>query len=112
MLLRQGYKVLVADDTDEAQRICAAPEPPIHLLLTDVVMPRMNGPELAERLRRLRPSMKVIFMSGYAEQAVVRHGVLDAAAAYLPKPLVPAVMARRVREVLDGAAPSGKARPP
>jgi hypothetical protein len=51
-------------------------------------------------------------MSGYAEQAVVRHGVLDAAAAYLPKPLVPAVMARRVREVLDGAAPSGKARPP
>jgi PAS domain S-box-containing protein len=104
ILRRHGYTVLAAADVEEAIRLCAQPAPPIALLLTDVVMPRMSGPELAKRLVELRPEMKVIFMSGYTEQAVVRHGVLDAAAAYLPKPLVPAVLARRVREVLDGTS--------
>jgi DNA-binding NarL/FixJ family response regulator len=94
--------VLAASDVDEAIRLCARHELPIALLLTDVVMPRMSGPELAQQLMKLRPEMKVIFMSGYTEQAVVKHGVLDAAAVYLSKPLVPAVLARRVREVLDG----------
>jgi CheY-like chemotaxis protein len=102
ILRRQGYTVLAASDVDEAIRLCARHELPIALLLTDVVMPRMSGPELAQQLMKLRPEMKVIFMSGYTEQAVVKHGVLDAAAVYLSKPLVPAVLARRVREVLDG----------
>jgi PAS domain S-box-containing protein len=101
ILRRYGYDVLTAADADDAIRLCAQPEPHIALLLTDVVMPRMSGPELAQRLVSLRPDMKVIFMSGYTEQAIVRHGVLAAADAYLAKPLVPAVLARRVREILD-----------
>jgi PAS domain S-box-containing protein len=102
ILRRQGYTVLAASDVDEAIRLCARRELPIALLLTDVVMPRMSGPELAQQLVTVRPEMKVIFMSGYTEQAVVKHGVLDAAAAYVAKPLVPATLARKVREVLDG----------
>ena len=73
---------------------------PIHLMVTDVVMPRMSGRELADRLIPLRPAMKVLFMSGYTEDALVQHGVADLTVAFLQKPFKPIELARRVHAVL------------
>jgi two-component system cell cycle sensor histidine kinase/response regulator CckA len=104
ILRRFGYHVLTARNAGEALLFCERHPHQIHLLLTDVVMPQMNGPELAARLMPMRPDMKVLFMSGYTEDAIIHHGVLDSGFAYLQKPLVPESLGRRVREVLDGPA--------
>ena len=97
-----GYSVLIAATPAEALEIAAGHPGPIDLLLSDVVMPGMGGRELAERVDKLRPNTRVLFMSGYTDDAIVRHGVLAARMAFIQKPFSPAALARKIREVLDG----------
>ncbi len=101
MLMHQGYRVIEASCGEEALRICEQHPGPIHLLLSDVVMPNMSGRELASRLCAVRPELKVLYMTGYTEDAIVQHGVLEPGVAVLNKPFLSDVLARKVREVLD-----------
>jgi CheY-like chemotaxis protein len=103
-----GYRVLVAKQGEDAIRLCIEHAQEIHLLLTDVVMPGAGGKEVADRLGSLRPGIKVLFMSGYTDEAIVHHGVLDSNVKFIQKPFSPAALARKVREVLDsnGTGPS------
>jgi len=99
-LRMKGYTVLEAGHGDEALRIARGHAGEISLMITDVIMPGMNGRELAERMAILRPEMKVLYMSGYAEAAVYRKGVLDPGAPFLQKPFGPPDLGRKVRDVL------------
>jgi two-component system cell cycle sensor histidine kinase/response regulator CckA len=101
VLQRQGYTVLVACCGEEALTISQQYQQPIHLLVTDVVMPKMSGPQLASQLKRLRPGIKVLCLSGYTDSAMVRHGMLQSDRHFLPKPFSPTDLARKVRELLD-----------
>ncbi len=101
MLEANGYEVLSVRDADEAARVCTERPSGVDLLLTDVMMPEVNGRVLAERLGALAPSMRILFMSGYSDEAVHRHGVLGESAAFLEKPFTERTLARKVREVLD-----------
>ena len=101
LLGARGYTMLEAIRADEALRICQQHPGPIHLLLTDVVMPQMTGPALAESLQVLRPTMKVLYMSGYTDHAVFRNGALQAGTSFLQKPFTPETLAQNVRRVLD-----------
>jgi PAS domain S-box-containing protein len=100
-LTRKGYRVLEAANGGEALLRCESEQAPIHLLVTDVVMPGLGGADLAQRLAPLRPDMKVLFISGYADRAAARHGTIQPGAAYLEKPFSLEALARKVREVLD-----------
>ena len=99
-----GYTVLAAANGDEALAICAQHVGDIHLILTDVVMPRMSGKMLAQKLAQTRPTLKVLYMSGYTDDAIVHHGVLDAETQFLAKPFTAPDLARKVRVVLDGGS--------
>lgn len=101
VLAGNGYKVLEASDGDTALRVAMSHEGPIHLLVTDVVMPGLGGPKLAERIASLHHETRILFLSGYTDDAVVRHGILHDEVEFLQKPFSPLVLARKVREVLD-----------
>jgi DNA-binding NtrC family response regulator len=101
ILERQGYRVLVAHDADEAIAIRERHAEPIHLLLTDVVMPRMSGAELATHFAKRWPNMKVLYMSGYADGSVVANGLIEQGDAFLQKPFTSELLADKVRFVLD-----------
>jgi len=101
ILQMQGYAVLEARDGEQALQVAEEHQGGFQLLLTDVVMPRMGGRRLAERLAQAHPGLKVLFLSGYTDDAVVRHGVLEAEVAFLQKPFTPSALAEKVRDVLD-----------
>jgi len=101
ILQMRGYTILEALDVNDARRICETHPDPIHLMLTDVVMPQMSGRALADSLTGFRPSMRVLYMSGYTDDAIVQHGVLNPGTPFLQKPFTPGNLARKVREVLD-----------
>jgi CheY-like chemotaxis protein len=96
-----GYEMLTAQSVDACMALVKAREGAIHLLLTDVVMPGLNGRELYERLRELRPELKVLFMSGYTTDVIANHGVLDEGVHFLPKPFTRSVLSIKIREALD-----------
>ncbi|MBW3630841.1 MAG: PAS domain S-box protein [Gemmatimonadetes bacterium] len=106
ILQRCGYKVLAARNGAHALRLCEEAEGRIDLLITDVVMPGMGGRELAETLSDLHPCLRVLYMSGYTDDAILRHGV-EGGMAFLPKPFTPAEMAQTVRQMLDVPASPG-----
>jgi signal transduction histidine kinase len=101
ILKTQGYRVLETSNGSDAFRCGEQEAGPIHLMVTDVVMPGMNGPELAKRLIPLRPEMKVLYISGYTDNAIVHHGVLEKGVNYIQKPFTVEGLARKVRDVLD-----------
>ncbi|MBB4637408.1 PAS domain S-box protein [Longimicrobium terrae] len=107
VLARMGYSVLEAENGEEAIRVAALHDGPIDLLVTDVVMPRLGGPEAARGIRLTRPGLRVVYMSGYAEDAVERHGVLEPGTAFVQKPFAPASLAQAVRQVLAGTWSAG-----
>ncbi|MEK7408972.1 MAG: PAS domain S-box protein [Acidobacteriota bacterium] len=104
MLRRQGYTVLTADDGAEALEIWDRQQESIQMLVTDVIMPRVGGRELAERLRQSRPNLPVLYISGYTDEVIARHGILDSDAGFLQKPFTQAELGRKVRAALDTAA--------
>jgi len=101
LLQRQGYTVIETRHGGEAMLECERNPSTIHLLLTDVVLTHMNGRELAQKLLPMRPEMKVLFMSGYSEEAIAQHGVLNPGTEFLQKPFTTEALIRKVREMLD-----------
>ncbi len=105
ILEEAGYRVLRASGPTEALALCEG-ESPVHLLLTDVIMPKMNGRELADRVRALRPGLKAVFMSGYTDRVVLEHGALGSESHFLQKPFTSVGVLQKVRSALDAAAVS------
>jgi two-component system cell cycle sensor histidine kinase/response regulator CckA len=100
VLEEQGYNVICARDGVEAMSMAAEFDGTIHLLVTDVIMPHMNGHELAGKLSSLRPDMKVLYVSGYSDNDIGDHGVLDPRFELLQKPFTPQTLARKIRDVI------------
>jgi len=96
----EGYTILAATNGQEAIEISSSYEGDIHLLLTDVIMPKLNGQELANTVQQSRPEMEVIFMSGYTDDAISHHGVLEPGVHFIQKPITPSILAKKLREVL------------
>jgi two-component system cell cycle sensor histidine kinase/response regulator CckA len=101
VLARRGYTVLEARQSEEAFEACRTQEAPIHLLVTDMVMPGLNGWELAQRIAQLRPGIKTLFVWGYAEAALIHQGIQDTSVKFLQKPFSPTAFAAKVRATLD-----------
>jgi signal transduction histidine kinase/ActR/RegA family two-component response regulator len=101
----QGYTLIEASNPGEALARLEAHHGPIHLLVTDVVMPQMSGRELASRVAAARPETRILYMSGYTDDAIIRHGVLDPGTPFLQKPFAPDSLARKVRDALDARGP-------
>jgi CheY-like chemotaxis protein len=101
VLRRNGYTVIEAPNGEVALRLCSTYDAPIDLVVTDVIMPVMGGKELADRLLQLRRELKLLFVSGYTENAIVEHGELERGISFLQKPITPSAFAIKVREVLD-----------
>jgi PAS domain S-box-containing protein len=106
-LKRFGYRILVASDPREALAVSESEVSPIHLLISDVVLPQMSGKAVAAQIVLARPDLRVLFMSGYTDDAIVHHGVLEHGTPFLQKPFTPDALARKVREVLDATNPQG-----
>ncbi|HEY1272689.1 MAG TPA: PAS domain S-box protein, partial [Terriglobales bacterium] len=106
-LERNGYNVFAARNAEDALSLCERSQDTMHLLLTDLVLPKMGGRELAEQVTAARPNIKTLFISGYTDDAVLRHGVLASRAAFLQKPFSMEVLLQKVREVLSRAAAAG-----
>jgi len=99
-----GYRVIEARSGPEALEAARMHSGEIHLVVTDVVMPKMSGRELVERIVKDHPGVRILYMSGYMDDAVMRHGIVESGVAFLQKPFTRLVLARKVREVLDGKA--------
>ncbi|HET8656812.1 MAG TPA: PAS domain S-box protein [Longimicrobiaceae bacterium] len=106
VLDRAGYRILEADGPRSALELLDSIDAPIDVLLTDVVMPGMSGRELADRVVPRLPGVRVLFMSGYTDEAIAQHGVLEAGVALLEKPFTPEILLRKLRDVLDSPAPA------
>jgi signal transduction histidine kinase/DNA-binding response OmpR family regulator len=104
-LADRGFSVLLAEDGEEAFRVCEGHQGPIHLLLCDVVLPKMSGRDVAKGVASRRPDVRVLYMSGYTANAIVHHGVLEPGIAFLQKPFSPAALLAKVREVLSAGNP-------
>jgi PAS domain S-box-containing protein len=101
LLVDAGYTVLEANGGEEAIKLCTQHSAPIDLLITDVVMPKMSGKQVAEQLLVLHPETKVLFMSGYTDEAIVHHGMIDSNIAFIQKPFSERALAQKIRDVLD-----------
>lgn len=112
ILEQAGYTVVEASKSAEALRFCEEHAEEVDLLLTDVVMPEMSGKELADRLKSQRPDLKMLFMSGYTDEAIVHHGVLDSSVEFIQKPFTPAGLVKKVRDVLDSNGTTVNSRRP
>lgn len=110
-LKMSGYRVIQARNGGEAMAVSEMESGPLHLLLTDVVMPLMGGPELARRLAPTHPHMKILYMSGYTDDAIIHHGVLDRTVHLVEKPFAPRDLLQRVRRILDQPDPESSVRP-
>jgi len=96
-----GYTVFCAANGEEALQLASAERPALHLLLTDVVMPGLDGKDLALRLKETYPDLRILFISGYSDETIVAHDLLDAKTAFLQKPFTAPALARKVRAMLD-----------
>lgn len=106
ILSQFGYRVLAAGNGEEAMVLAQKHEGPIHLLVSDVVMPGLNGRQPADRFSHIRPEAKVLFTSGYTEDVIIHRGVLEDGIAFLIKPYTPRILGTKVREILDGHVPA------